>query len=82
MSCSINHLLSLPVREAFGGEEPAAINIFFRQSLREGGLPFDVRLERPNGKTRKAMEEAMKISRDPDSKGYTDVDEAFEDLER
>ena len=27
-----------------------AFNIFVRQSLREGGIPFEVRLERPKNK--------------------------------
>ena len=29
-----------------------AINVFLRQSLRVGGLPFDVRIEQPNKETR------------------------------
>ena len=29
-----------------------AFNIFVRQSLREGGIPFAVRLEQPNKETR------------------------------
>ena len=41
-----------------------AFNIFVRQSLREGGLPFQVRLEQPNRETIEAMLEAEKIARD------------------
>ena len=32
-----------------------AFNIFVRQSLREGGIPFEVRLEQPNKETIAAM---------------------------
>ena len=57
-----------------------AINIFLRQSLRMGGLPFDVRVEQPNKETIEAMLEAERIARDPSVKGYTDLDELFADL--
>ena len=36
-----------------------AINIFLRQSLRVGGIPFDVRIGQPNKKTIAALLEAM-----------------------
>lgn len=68
--------------EELGMSLSSAINIFLRQSLREGGLPFDVRMDRPNRKTRKAMEEALKIAKDPDTKGFSEVDEAFLELNR
>ena len=35
-----------------------AFNIFVRQSLREGGIPFEVKLEQPNKETIAAMLEA------------------------
>ena len=35
-----------------------SFNIFVRQSLREGGIPFEVRLEQPNKETVAAMLEA------------------------
>ena len=57
-----------------------AINVFSRQSLRVGGLPFDVRLERPNRETMAAMLEAERIARDPSVKRYTDVEEALKAL--
>ena len=57
-----------------------AINVFLRQSLRVGGLPFDVRLERPNRETMAAMLEAERIARDPSVKRYTDVEEALKAL--
>ncbi|MCD8074702.1 MAG: type II toxin-antitoxin system RelB/DinJ family antitoxin [Lachnospiraceae bacterium] len=59
-----------------------AFNIFVRQSLREGGIPFKISLNQPNQETIAAMLEAERISRDPSVKGYTDLDELFEDLKK
>ena len=39
-----------------------AFNIFVRQSLREGGIPFEVKLEQPNKETVAAMLEAERIA--------------------
>ena len=52
-----------------------AFNIFVRQSLREGGIPFEVRLEQPNKETVAAMLEAKRIVKDPSVKGYNDLDD-------
>ena len=57
-----------------------AVNIFVRQALREGGLPFEVKIDRPNKETVAAMQEAERIARDPTVKGYNDLDELFRDL--
>ena len=59
-----------------------AFNIFIRQSLREGGIPFEIRTDRPNKETIAAMLEAEKIAKDPNVKGYTDLDEMFADLKK
>ena len=40
-----------------------AFNIFVRQALREGGIPFAVRLEQPNKETVAAILEAERIAR-------------------
>lgn len=57
-----------------------AFNIFVRQSLREGRIPFDISLNQPNKETIAAMLEAERIAKDPSVKGYTDLDELFADL--
>ena len=57
-----------------------AINIFLRQSLRVGGLPFDVRLDTPNRETAAAMLEAERIAKDPSYRHYSDVEDALRDL--
>ena len=57
-----------------------AFNIFVRQSLREGRIPFEVSLNQPNKETIAAMLEAERIARDPSVKGYHDLDELFSEL--
>ena len=57
-----------------------AFNIFVRQSLREGRIPFDISLNQPNKETIAAMLEAERIAKDPSVKGYNDLDELFADL--
>lgn len=57
-----------------------AFNIFVRQSLREGRIPFEISLDRPDRETVAALREAERIARDPSVKGYTDLDELFADL--
>ena len=59
-----------------------AINIFIRESLREGGIPFAVKIDNPNKETIAAMLEAKKIAKDPSVKGYNDLDELFTDLRK
>lgn len=57
-----------------------AFNIFVRQALREGRIPFDISLNQPNRETLAALFEAERISKDPSVKGYNDLDELFGDL--
>jgi DNA-damage-inducible protein J len=57
-----------------------AFNIFVRQSLREGGIPFMITTETPNKETVAAMLEAERIAKDSSVKSYTDVDELIKDL--
>ncbi len=59
-----------------------AFNIFVRQSLRDGKIPFEISLNRPNAETLAAMREAERIAKDPSVKGYTDLDKMFEDLSK
>ena len=55
-------------------------NIFVRQALREGRIPFNISLNQPNKETIAAMSEAERIAKDPSVKSYTDLDELFADL--
>ncbi len=46
----------------FGITVSDAVNIFFRKSLMEGGLPFEMRQPRYNAETEAAMKEANDIA--------------------
>lgn len=59
-----------------------AFNIFVRQSIREGRIPFDISLNQPNAETIAALMEAERIAKDPNVKGYTDLDQLFADLKK
>ncbi|MGI6090945.1 MAG: type II toxin-antitoxin system RelB/DinJ family antitoxin [Saccharofermentanales bacterium] len=59
-----------------------AFNIFVRQAIREGGIPFEISLHKPNKETIAAMLEAERIARDPSVKGYDNLDELFADLKK
>lgn len=59
-----------------------AFNVFVRQSLREGGIPFEIHTDRPNKETIAAMLEAERIAKDPNVKKYSDVEEALRELKR
>jgi DNA-damage-inducible protein J len=58
-----------------------AVTVFIHQSCNLGGLPFDLRPERPNADTLAAMAEAERIGRDPSVKGYRDMEALFKDLD-
>lgn len=57
-----------------------AFNIFLRQSIREGRIPFDIALNTPNPVTVAALLEAEQIANDPNAKSYSDVEEALREL--
>ena len=58
-----------------------AVNMFRRSTIRENGIPFDLKLEVPNEVTAAAIEEGRRIASDPDVKGYTDISELKAALE-
>ncbi len=67
---------------ALGMNMTTAFNIFVRQAIREGVLPFEVKLEHPNSQTAAAMIETERIAHDSGVKGYDDLDELFRDLRK
>ena len=56
-----------------------AMTMFLRQAVRNQGIPFEISRV-PNAETIAAMQEAERIARDPNVKGYTNLDELFKDL--
>lgn len=59
-----------------------AFNIFVRQALREGGIPFEISIHQPNRETLAAMLEAERIAKDSTVKGYHNLDELYAELKR
>ena len=64
-----------------GMDMSGAMNIFLRQCVLRGGLPFCVELPQYKPVVLEAMEEAKKISKDPDTKRYSSLSEALEDID-
>lgn len=65
---------------AFGITISDAVNIFFKKSLMQNGLPFEMQLPRYNAETIAAMEEADTISQDPNVKSYASFSELLEEV--
>lgn len=57
-----------------------AFNIFLRQSVREGCIPFDITINTPNADTVAALLEAKDLLNRPEIKRYSDVEEALKEL--
>lgn len=64
-----------------GLDMSSAVNIFLRQCLLRGGLPFSVEVPKYNEETLAAMEDAKRISRDSDIQGYSSINELFKALD-
>ena len=58
-----------------------AINMFLKQVILRGGIPFEVRYPEYKSEVAEAMEEAKRISRDPNTKRYSSFKEALEDID-
>ena len=58
-----------------------AMNIFLRQCVLRGGLPFTVELPQYKPEVLDAMEEAKRISRDPKTKRYDSFSDALGDID-
>lgn len=56
-----------------------AFNLFVRESLRVGGIPFEIRLT-PNKELIESMEDAKNITYDSSIKGYDNLNELFDEL--
>lgn len=64
-----------------GMDLSTAVNIFLKQMLYEGGIPFAITREVPNKITLAAMKEAQEMSRYPEMyKKYDNVDHMMEDI--
>ena len=58
-----------------------AFNIFVRQAVRQRKIPFEISLNVPNAETIAAIEEANKLSRDPNAKRYSSSEELIAEVQ-
>ena len=65
-----------------GLDMSGAVNLFLRQCVLRGGLPFAVEMPRYNQEALAAMEEGRRIARDPSVKGYTNMADLKKALEQ
>lgn len=64
-----------------GLDMSSAVNLFLHQCVLRGGLPFAVEKPRYSRATLEAMDEARRISRDPNVESYDTMDDLIAALE-
>ncbi len=69
------------IYSSLGLNMTTAINMFLRASIRESGIPFDLKLDVPNDETIKAIEEGRMIAKDTNVKSYDNMDDLRKALE-
>lgn len=86
-SISVNILMDSEVKKQaeeifseLGINMTTAINIFLKQSIREHGLPFELKLDVPNTETVEAIKEGKEII-EKGSARFESADDMFNDLE-
>ena len=67
--------------ESLGMNMTTAFNIFLRQSVREGGIPFEITTNTFNSDTIAAIMEARELMRDKAKATYS-VEDALKELKR
>lgn len=67
--------------EGLGLNLSDAVNMFLRQVILQRGIPFEVKYPEFKPEVIEAMEEAKRMSRDPNIKRYRNFAEALEDVE-
>lgn len=56
-------------------------NKFLRASIRENGIPVDLKLSTPNSETVKAIEEGRRVALDKNIKAYDNIEDLRKELE-
>ena len=69
------------IYSSLGLNMTTAINMFLRASIRESGIPFDLKRDVPNDETIKAIEEGRMIAKDTNVKSYDNMDDLRKALE-
>lgn len=67
--------------EGLGLNLSDAVNIFLKQVVLRGGIPFEIKYPELKSEVIEAIEEAKKISRDPNTKHYSSFREALKDID-
>ena len=72
---------SMELFAQLGIDMSSAMNMFLKQCVMRGGLPFAVEITQYRSEVLEAMEEARRISKDPNTKRYGSFAEVLEDLD-
>ena len=72
---------SMELFAQLGIDMSSAMNMFLKQCVMRGGLPFAVEIPQYRSEVLEAMEEARRISKDPNTKRSSSFAEALEDLD-
>ena len=72
---------SMELFSQLGIDMSSAMNMFLKQCVMRGGLPFAVEIPQYRSEVLEAMEEARRISKDSNTKRYSSFAEALEDLD-
>ena len=64
-----------------GLDMSSAVNIFLRQCVLREGIPFEVSMPKYKPEVMQAMEEAEKISLDPNAKTYDSFSQILKELD-
>ncbi len=68
--------------QSLGLNMTTAFNIFLRQSVREGRIPFEITTRAFNKETLDAFEEIIQSKKDPNRKVYNNSKELFDELDK
>lgn len=69
------------IYSSLGLNMTTAINMFLRASIRERGIPFDLKLNIPTDETIEAIEEGRMIANDDSVNAYDNIDDLRKALE-
>ena len=67
--------------KSLGLDMSTAVNMFLHQAVIRQGLPFPVELPHYKPEVIEAMDEALRLSRDPSAKRYSSFEEALKDID-
>lgn len=67
--------------EDLGLNMTTALTMFVKASIREQGIPFEVRRDVPNAETIAAIEESERLLKDPNVKVYDNMKDLIKSLE-